>query len=146
MMISSIFHPIETRPRTRKRFRQSKSTESVQSALQVISKSSYFAEVGFCHFPLRQYHQKCADKSDEAVTNVSKHNSKKERKGDNREQAWIDFLVSCNTIAVDDGLVSFSKLIGPVKSGRFLICAYLLKDRRNASSRFFLLDICKECL
>jgi hypothetical protein len=60
------------------------------------------------------------------MTDVSKHHSEKERKGDNREQARVDFLVSCNAIAVDNGLVSFRELVGSVKGGRFLIRAYLL--------------------
>ena len=74
------------------------------------------------------------------MTNISKHHGEKERKGDNCKQAWVDFLVSCDAIAVDDSLKSFRKFIGPVKRGWFLIRAYLLKNRRDTRSRLLLVD------
>ena len=43
---------------------------------------------------------------------------------------WVDFLVSGNTIGVNNVLESFSKLISLEISGRRVLCVHTIENRR----------------
>ncbi len=63
------------------------------------------------------------------MSNVTKHDRKQERKGDDSEKARVDLLVRRDAIRVHDRLESFCELIGPLERRRRLVCAQLMQNR-----------------
>lgn len=45
------------------------------------------------------------------MTDVTEHHAEEERKGDNREEGWVDFSISWNAIRVDDLLERQRELV-----------------------------------
>jgi hypothetical protein len=72
------------------------------------------------------------------VTQITKHDGEQEGEGDHGKEPRIDFLICCDSIGIDDGLVSFRELVCAMERWRFLACPNFLKNRGNAGARSLL--------
>lgn len=55
------------------------------------------------------------------MSDITKHDSKEEREGDDSEETRVDLLVRTNTVRVDDGLESRRELVGAMEGGRVFV-------------------------
>lgn len=99
---------------------------------------TYLAEVRFAKLTLRQNHVQRSKENNKAVTDITKHDCEQEREGNNSEQAWVDFLIGRNPIAVHNGLEAFRKLVSAGECWWRLAGTELMKNRRDTGTRFLL--------
>lgn len=74
----------------------------------------------------------------ETMSNVTKHDSEKERERDDRKQSRVDLLVRSNTVRIDDGLHSLGHLVRTMERGGVLVRTKLVQDRRDGRAGGFL--------
>jgi hypothetical protein len=62
------------------------------------------------------------------VTDVSKHNTKQEGEGDNRENGWVDLLVAWDSVRVDNFLEGADEGVEREMSWRWDLTSGLVSD------------------
>lgn len=72
--------------------------------------------------------------NEDAVANVTKHDSKEEREGDDGEETGVDFLVRGDAVRINDGLEAGCELVDAVKGGRVFGIAELVQDGRDGGA------------
>ena len=96
------------------------------------------AQVALAQLLLEHDHEGGGQEDDEAVTNVTKHDSEQEGESDDGEETRIDFLVSRDTIAVHDRLERLRELVRALKCRRLLAGSQLVQNGRYIRPRLLL--------
>lgn len=90
-----------------------------------------FSESCFGELLLPEAHVRSDGEGEEAVSEVSKHDGKQEREGDDGEQSRVDLLVGGDTVRVDNGLERLGEHGRSVERRRRLVRSKLRQDRRD---------------
>jgi hypothetical protein len=94
----------------------------------------HLSQASLAELPLEHDHERSGEEGEEAVTEVSEHDGEEEGKGDDGDEARVDFLVGRDTVRVDDGLETLSKGRRSVEGGRGVVGSELGEDGRDGSS------------
>lgn len=99
---------------------------------------TYLVQLSPCQLPFHNNHYQRREQNDEAMPNVTEHNSEQERESDDSKETGVDFLVGRDTIAVHDTLETSREFVRSVEGWRLLICTQLVQDWTDVSPRLFL--------
>jgi len=79
------------------------------------------------------------------MAQVTEHDSEEEREGDDGEEAWVDFLVGCNSVRINNALEALGELIGAVER-RWLLAGTNLNENGRDVGTCFLRRVLKRSL
>lgn len=69
------------------------------------------------------------------MTDITKHDGKQEREGDDGEKTRVDFTITCNAISINNILESFSELVGTMIRWWCLFGDQFCEDGRQVGTR-----------
>lgn len=69
------------------------------------------------------------------MTNITKHDGKQEREGNDGEKTRVDFAIACNTIGINDILEALRELVCTMIRRWGLFGDQFCEDRRQVGAR-----------